>query len=77
VGLVQQVAAQQWSLVSGTPARHKTSLEVEGRRAGCGAWWTAHPKPLSPEELAGLKANERAIPGDREIAALLQRGGAG
>jgi hypothetical protein len=63
VGLVQQESwpFTTWSLVSGTPARHMTSLEVEGLDAS-GRGYVVDLRvvqPLSPEELASwLKANE-------------------
>jgi hypothetical protein len=63
VGLVQQESwpFTTWSLVSGRPARHMTSLEVEGLDA-CGRGYVVDLRvvqPLSPEELASwLKANE-------------------
>ena len=66
VGLVQQESwpFTQWSLVSGTPARHMTSLEVEGLDAS-GRGYVVDLRvvqPLSPEELASwLKANERRL----------------
>jgi hypothetical protein len=63
VGLVQQESwpFTTWSLVSGTPARQMTSLEVEGLDASGRAWVIdlRVVQPLSPEELASwLKANE-------------------
>jgi hypothetical protein len=63
VGLVQQESwpFTTWSLVSGTPARHMTSLEVEGLDASGRAFVVdlRVVQPLSPEELASwLKANE-------------------
>ena len=63
VGLVQQESwpFTTWSLVSGTPARHMTSLLVEGLDASGRAWVIdlRVVQPLSPEELASwLKANE-------------------
>jgi hypothetical protein len=66
VGLVQQEAwpFTQWSLVSGTPARHMTSLEVEGLDASGRAWVVDLRvlQPLSPEEFASwLKANEQRL----------------
>jgi hypothetical protein len=66
VGLVQQESwpFTQWSLVSGTPARHMTSLEVEGLDAS-GRGYVIDLRvlqPLSPEELASwLKANEKRL----------------
>jgi hypothetical protein len=66
VGLVQQESwpFTQWSLVSGTPARQMTSLEVEGTDAS-GRGYVIDLRvlqPLSPEELASwLKANERRL----------------
>ncbi len=63
VGLVQQESwpFTTWSLVSGTPARYMTSLEVEGLDAS-GRGYVVDLRvvqPLSPEELASwLKANE-------------------
>jgi hypothetical protein len=81
VGLVQQESwpFTTWSLVSGTPARHMTSLEVEGLDAS-GRGWVVDLRvvqPLSPEELASwLKANEERLgPGGRESLGrfLLQR----
>jgi hypothetical protein len=66
VGLVQQESwpFTTWSLVSGTPARHMTSLEVEGLDAA-GRGYVIDLRvvqPLSPEELASwLKANERRL----------------
>jgi hypothetical protein len=66
VGLVQQEAwpFTQWSLVSGTPARQMSSLEVEGLDASGRAWVVDLRvlQPLSPEEFASwLKANERRL----------------
>jgi len=81
VGLVQQESwpFTTWSLVSGTPARHMTSLEVEGLDA-TGRGWVVDLRvvqPLSPEELASwLKANEARLgPSGRESLGrfLLQR----
>ena len=81
VGLVQQESwpFTTWSLVSGTPARHMTSLEVEGLDAR-GRGWVVDLRvvqPLSPEELASwLKANEARLgPSGRESLGrfLLQR----
>jgi len=81
VGLVQQESwpFTTWSLVSGTPARHMTSLEVEGLDAS-GRGYVVDLRvvqPLSPEELASwLKANEdRLGPSGRESMGrfLLQR----
>jgi hypothetical protein len=72
VGLVQQESwpFTTWSLVSGTPARRMTSLEVEGLDASGRAWVIdlRVVQPLSPEELASwLKANEdRLGPEGRE-----------
>jgi len=66
VGLVQQESwpFTQWSLVSGTPARHMTSLEVEGLDAS-GRGYVIDLRvlqPLSPEEFASwLKAHERGL----------------
>ena len=66
VGLVQQESwpFTTWSLVSGTPARHMTSLEVEGLDAA-GRGYVVDLRvvqPLSPEELASwLKANEAGL----------------
>lgn len=72
VGLVQQESwpFTTWSLVSGTPARKMTSLEVEGLDAA-GRGYVIDLRvvqPLSPEELASwLKANEdRLGPSGRE-----------
>jgi hypothetical protein len=62
VGLVQQESwpFTQWSLVSGTPARQMSSLEVEGLDAS-GRGYVIDLRvlqPLSPEEFASwLKAN--------------------
>ena len=81
VGLVQQESwpFTQWSLVSGTPARQMTSLEVEGLDAS-GRGYVVDLRvlqPLSPEEFASwLKANERRLgPGGEESLGrfLLQR----
>jgi hypothetical protein len=81
VGLVQQESwpFTTWSLVSGTPARHMTSLEVEGLDAS-GRGYVVDLRvvqPLSPEELASwLKANEdRLGPSGQESLGrfLLQR----
>ena len=81
VGLVQQESwpFTTWALVSGTPARHMTSLEVEGLDAS-GRGYVVDLRvvqPLSPEELASwLKANEgRLGPAGRESLGrfLLQR----
>lgn len=66
VGLVQQESwpFTTWSLVSGTPARRMTSLEVEGLDAS-GRGYVVDLRvvqPLSPEELASwLKANEARL----------------
>jgi hypothetical protein len=66
VGLVQQESwpFTQWSLVSGTPARQMTSLEVEGTDAS-GRGYVIDLRvlqPLAPEEFASwLKANERRL----------------
>jgi hypothetical protein len=66
VGLVQQESwpFTQWSLVSGTPARRMTSLEVEGLDSS-GRGYVVDLRvlqPLSPEEFASwLKANERRL----------------
>lgn len=66
VGLVQQESwpFTQWSLVSGKPARHMTSLELEGRDAS-GRGYVIDLRvlqPLSPEEFASwLKANETRL----------------
>jgi len=66
VGLIQQESwpFTQWSLVSGTPARHMTSLEVEGLDAS-GRGFVIDLRvlqPLSPEEFASwLKANEKRL----------------
>ena len=66
VGLVQQESwpFTTWSLVSGTPARHMTSLEVEGLDAS-GRGYVVDLRvlqPLSPEEFASwLKANESRL----------------
>jgi len=63
VGLVQQESwpFTTWSLVSGRPAWHMTSLEVEGVDAA-GRGYVVDLRvlqPLSPEEFASwLKANE-------------------
>jgi hypothetical protein len=66
VGLVQQESwpFTTWSLVSGTPARRMTSLEIEGLDAA-GRGYVVDLRvvqPLSPEELASwLKANEHRL----------------
>jgi hypothetical protein len=81
VGLVQQESwpFTTWSLVSGTPARQMTSLEVEGLDAS-GRGYVVDLRvvqPLSPEELASwLKANENRLgPSGRDSLGrfLLQR----
>ena len=67
VGLVQLESwpFTTWSLVSGTPAWHMTSLEVEGLDAA-GRGYVVDLRvlqPLSPEEFASwLKANESRLP---------------
>ena len=69
VGLVQVESwpFTTWSLVSGTPAWHMTSLEVEGVDAA-GRGYVVDLRvlqPLSPEEFASwLKANEGRLARD-------------